>query len=62
MPVLTSHRNQSPNLQHKSIDWVQQKKNNDMKMDKNNRISKQACLYLSVQGLVECCSEVIVVL
>ena len=62
MPVLTSHRNQSPNLQHKSIDWVQQKKNNDMKMDKNNRISKQACLYLSVQSSVECCSEVIVVL
>ena len=38
--MLTSHRNQSPNLQRKLIDWFQHEKNIDMKKANNNEISK----------------------
>ena len=47
MPILTPYRNQSPDLQRKSIDWFQHKKNIGMKKANNNDIHKSACLYLS---------------
>ena len=39
MAMLTSYSNQSADLQHKSIDWLQQEKNIGMKKANNNEIS-----------------------
>ena len=47
MPTPTPHRNQSPDLQRKSIERLQHKKKIDMKKANNNEVSKPACLYLS---------------
>ena len=45
MSMLVPHRTQSPDSQHKSIDWFQHEKTIDMK--KANKISKPTCLNLS---------------
>ena len=64
MPMLTPHRNQSPNSQRKSINWFQNVKSIEMKKANNNEISKPACFYLSKsaeQLQRKACSEVIMV-
>ena len=47
MPKSTPYRNQSPDLQRKSIEWFQYKKSIDIKKASSDQISKPACLYLS---------------
>ena len=62
MATPTPHRNQSSSLQHKSVEWFQYKKNIDMKKASSNDISLRlkVSATTSVQGSVECCTEVIV--
>ena len=47
MAMLTSYSNQSADLQHKSIDWLQQEKNIGMKKANNN--NKLTCLALPLK-------------
>ena len=50
MATPTPHRNQSLNLQRKSIEWFKHKKSIDMEKANSNEISKPACLYLSMSA------------
>ena len=47
MPTPTPQRNQSADIQRKSIEWSQHKKNIDMKEANSSEISKPVCIYLS---------------
>ena len=58
----TPHKNQSSNLQCRSVEWSQHKKSIDMKKANSNkiRLPLKVSTITSVQGSVECCTEVIV--
>ena len=62
MPMPAPHRNQSLNLQSKSVEWFQHNKSTDLKKANSNKISQP--LHVStatpVQSSVECWTEVIV--
>ena len=62
MPTPTLHRNQSSNLQRKSVDWFQHKKSIDMEKANSNATSLplKSSTRTSVQGSIECCSEITV--
>ena len=47
MPTATLYKNQSPDLQQKSIEGLQHKKRIDMKKANSSKICKPACLLLS---------------